>query len=81
MITAGERKVREKINHLEKQLSDAASAYISTCHFCDKCKHKINDDCLVSEEFGDLGCIYRAEYIELLRALINADDIVMDVGE
>jgi len=81
MITAGERKVREEINHLEKQLSDAASAYISTCHFCDKCAHKINDDCPIGEEFGSPGCIHVEEYVELLRALNKADDIVKEVGE
>jgi putative ribosome biogenesis GTPase RsgA len=81
MITAGERKIREEINHLEKQLSDAASAYISTCHFCDGCAHKINNDCQIGEEFGSPGCIHVEEYVELLRALINADDVVMEVGE
>jgi hypothetical protein len=73
--------IRDQIYDLERQLSDAASAYISTCHFCYGCEHKMRDDCSIAEEFGSLGCIYRAEYVELLRALINADDVVMEVGE
>ena len=65
---------RERISRMEKEMSDAASSYISHCtEFCESCPE--NGNCPIGYEFGTYPCIKIDEYETLLMTLAEADRI------